>query len=64
MRHPVLVTLAGATWIAARLKWAELYAAGGPEARYNSKVSAFIWYSLIATMVTSLSTSLAIAGVL
>ena len=64
MRHPVLTTLAGAAWIVARLKWAELYAEGGPEARYNSKLSAFIWYSLICNMVTSLSTGAAIAGVL
>jgi glutathione S-transferase len=64
LRHPALTTLAGAAWIIGRMKWAEGYAEGGPEARYGSQWSRFIWYSLICTIVLSGSTSLGIAGVL
>ena len=59
--HPLLTTASGAAWISARLRWAQDYAAYGPEGRYNGKWSRFIWWSLIAGMAASLSTAAQIA---
>lgn len=52
--------MAGAVWIVARNKWASLYASGGASARYSSKVSAYIWYSLICCGVASVSFALSV----
>ena len=43
LRHPILTALAGVAWIVGRLRWAELYAKHGPEGRYGSFWSRFIW---------------------
>ena len=62
VRHPYLVTLAGAAWIAGRLRWADCYAAGGPEARYSSRWSRFIWYGLVVNAAAAVSFALGLAG--
>ena len=64
LRHPYLVTLAGAAWIAGRLRWAACYAAGGPAARYGSVWSRFIWYGLVVNAAAAVSFALGLAGVL
>ena len=64
LRHPYLVTLAGAAWIAGRLRWAALYAADGPAGRYGSVWSRFIWYGLVANAAAAVSFALGLAGVL
>ena len=38
-------------------RWAESYAEGGPDARYNDMWSKFIWYGLIGVMVASIGTA-------
>ncbi len=62
VRHPLLVTAAGVTWIVGRLRWADCYAQGGASARYNSFWSKYIWYSLIACAVASMSFALGLVG--
>ena len=64
VRHPYLVTLAGVSWIIGRMRWASLYAAGGPEARYGSFWSRFIWYGLVGNAAAAVSFALGLAGVL
>ena len=64
VRHPYLVTLSGAAWIVGRLRWAACYAAGGPEARYGSGWSRFIWSGLVANAAAAVSFALGLAGVL
>ncbi len=45
-----------------RMRWASCYAEGGAEARYGSFWSKFIWYSLIANAVATVSFAGSLAG--
>jgi hypothetical protein len=64
LRHPHLVTLAGAAWIVGRMRWASCYAADGPAGRYGSVWSRFIWYGLVVNAAAAVSFALGLAGVL
>ena len=54
---PLSVSLAGALWVVARLKWAEGYASGEPSKRYDAAVSRGIWSSLIMVLFASVGTA-------
>jgi hypothetical protein len=62
LRHPVLSSLSGVAFILGRKNWAACYAQYGPSGRYNSFWSRFIWYSLICSMVTTISFSAGLLG--
>ena len=49
-------------WIIGRMRWANCYAEAGAEGRYGSFWSKFIWYSLIANSVATVSFAAGLAG--
>ena len=63
LRHPYAVAIMGLFWIIGRLRWATCYAQGGPEARYGSAFSLFIWVSLFVSLAATTSFALGLAGV-
>ena len=63
LRHPYAVATMGLFWIIGRLRWATCYAQGGPEARYGSAFSLFIWVSLFVSLAATGSFALGLAGV-
>ena len=63
LRHPYAVALMGVFWCIGRLRWATCYAQGGPEARYGSAFSIFIWASLFVSLAATASFALGLAGV-
>jgi glutathione S-transferase len=63
LRHPFAVSIMGVFWIIGRLRWATCYAQGGPEARYGSLFSIFIWLSLFGSLAATMSFAGGLAGV-
>eukprot|EP00802_Teleaulax_amphioxeia_P029514 Tamp_31643.p2 GENE.Tamp_31643~~Tamp_31643.p2 ORF type:complete len:205 (-),score=42.37 Tamp_31643:75-689(-) len=65
IRQPLLTSLAGLLYIAARVKWAQGYCTGDPMNRYKASGGwgFHVWTSLLATFACATSSGLGIAGV-
>ena len=57
---PLMTTLCGILWIYARAKWAEGYAVGDPDSRYQHWASKGIWVSLLWGSLATLGTALSV----
>lgn len=58
VQYPVSVTVGGALWCYARLKWAEGYASGDPAKRYEHWASKGVWTGLLVPLIAAGATSL------
>lgn len=64
LKYPVVSTVAGIIWIVARFKWAEGYATGQPDKRYESFFAKGIWIALIMQLTAAVATILSIADLI
>jgi glutathione S-transferase len=59
-RFPLLTTFLGLLWMYSRNKWAQGYASGNPDSRYQHWASKGIWISLLFGSLATFGTALCI----